>query len=315
MTSQDIETFIIKRIRDLSLKRQAGVTLYGYITGVFYSAVMDRKIAKDDNPCDYVDRKKFMKFYNKSKKTSEERVLSQEELASLVDKLNSEVRDDPQKLMPYGVRFSLLTGMRRGEICGLRWRNVFQDRMLICEAEKYNQKEGKYYLSDTKTGKERSLPITSELENFLNEMRKLQAQYGITDDFVISTGTGKLRTNSLSNYMLRLSHKLNFSVTKNIHTIRRTFNSYMRQSGTNAIMAGSIIGNSAEVNDNHYTYDICDMTTKNQLVTDIEKKMLTNCSFGSSIRMPLTTEELCYNRYSNCNTEPVGKQEKRRGFI
>ena len=83
---------------------------------------------------------------------------------------------------------------------------------------------GKYYLSDTKTGKERSLPITSELENFLNEMRKLQAQYGITDDFVISTGTGKLRTNSLSNYMLRLSHKLNFSVTKNIHTIRRTFN-------------------------------------------------------------------------------------------
>jgi hypothetical protein len=102
----------------------------------------------------------------------------------------------------------------------------------------------------------------------------------ITDDFVISTGTGKLRTNSLSNYMLRLSHKLNFSVTKNIHTIRRTFNSYMRQSGTNAIMAGSIIGNSAEVNDNHYTYDICDMTTKNQLVTDIEKKMLTNCSFG-----------------------------------
>ena len=77
----------------------------------------------------------------------------------------------------------------------------------------------------------------------------------------------------------------------------------------------SIIGNLAEVNDNHYTYDICDMTTKNQLVTDIEKKMLTNCSFGSSIRMPLTTEELCYNRYSNCNIEPVGKQEKRRRFI
>ena len=280
MTPHDIEAFMINTITTMSLKKQAGVDLFVYINGVFYSAVMDRRIPKDENPCDLVDKKRFDRFYNKEKKSHAQRVLSFSEIEKLINRLNYDVSERPTSLSPYGVRLSLLTGMRSGEICGLRWSNVTDTSIIICESEKYNQLTREYYISGTKTEKDRTMPITEGLQLFLNDMKKLQEQYGITDDFVISTSIGKLHTRNLSDYMVKASKKLGFDISKNIHSIRRTFNSYLREGGTSALLAGSIIGNTAEVNENYYTYDICDMDTKYRLVTDVENKLLANLRFA-----------------------------------
>ena len=280
MTSRDIETFMINRIKDLNLKRQAGVTLYGYINGVFYNAVMDRKIPRDAHPCDYVDKKKFKRYYNRDTTPSAQRVFSQEEINQLVKRLNYDVMERPTCLSPYGVRLALLTGMRSGEICGLRWSHIDQNSITICESEKFDQHKKRYFVSDTKTGKDRTMPITDGLRSFLNDMKVLQNKYGITEDFVISTGEGKLHTRNLSDYMIKACKKLEFGCVKNIHAIRRTFNSYLRQSGTSATIAGSIIGNSSVVNTNHYTYDVCDLGIKKKLVEDAEQCIIANYSFA-----------------------------------
>lgn len=280
MTPLDIEKFMIDTIKTMNLKRQAGVDLFGYINGVFYTAVMDRRIPKDDNPCDLVDKKRFKKYYNKDRKTQAERVVSDTEIEKLIERLNKDVTERPTCLSPYGVRLSLLTGMRSGEICGLRWCHISEDGITICESEKYNQKTKEYYMSDTKTDKDRTMPITEGLQLFLDDMKKLQEQYGMTEDFVISTGEKKLHTRNLSDYMIKASKKLGFGISKNIHAIRRTFNSYLRQDGISALLAGSIIGNTAAVNDRHYTYDICDMETKLKLVTGVENKMLAKYKFA-----------------------------------
>lgn len=280
MTSYDIESFMINTIKEKRLKRQAGIDLFGYIKGVFYTAVIDRVIPKDENPCDLVDKKRFRKYYNRDKKSIDERTLSISEIQKLVERLNKDVTERPTCLSPYGVRLALLTGMRSGEICGLRWSHISDCDILICESEKYNQKTKAYYNSDTKTEKDRTMPITKELKDFFDDMKRLQEKYGSTEDFVISVGEKKLHTRNLSDYMIKASKKLGFSVSKNIHAIRRTFNSYLRQDGTSAILAGSIIGNTAAVNDKHYTYDICDLDTKHKLVTGVEDKMLANCKFA-----------------------------------
>lgn len=280
MTSYDIESFMINTIKEKRLKRQAGIDLFGYIKGVFYTAVIDRVIPKDENPCDLVDKKRFRKYYNRDKKSIDERTLSISEIQKLVERLNKDVTERPTCLSPYGVRLALLTGMRSGEICGLRWSHISDCDILICESEKYNQRTKTYYNSDTKTEKDRTMPITKELKDFFNDMRRLQERYGSTEDFVISVGEKKLHTRNLSDYMIKASKKLGFNVSKNIHAIRRTFNSYLRQDGTSAILAGSIIGNTAAVNDKHYTYDICDLDTKHKLVTGVEDKMLANCKFA-----------------------------------
>lgn len=280
ITPFDIEIFVINKIKELNMPRQAGVDLYGYINGVFYTAVIDRRIPKDENPCELVDKKKFKKYYNKTKKPQATRTMTLEEIDKLVARLNLDVTERPTCMSPYGVRLALLTGMRSGEICGLRWRNVTDEVIDVCESEKFNQRDKYYYISDTKTEKNRTIPITEGLRSFLNDMRELQKKYGIEDDFVISTASGKLHTRNLSDYMIKASKKLGFGVSKNIHTIRRTFNSYLRQGGTSAIVAGSIIGNTADVNNNHYTYDICDNETKLKLVDEVEDKMLANVKFA-----------------------------------
>ena len=280
MTSYDIESFMINTIKEKRLKRQAGIDLFGYIKGVFYTAVIDRVIPKDENPCDLVDKKRFRKYYNRDKKSINERTLSISEIQKLVERLNKDVTERPTCLSPYGVRLALLTGMRSGEICGLRWSHISDCDILICESEKYNQRTKTYYNSDTKTEKDRTMPITKELKDFFDDMKKLQERYGSTEDFVISVGKKKLHTRNLSDYMIKASKKLGFNVSKNIHAIRRTFNSYLRQDGTSAILAGSIIGNTAAVNDKHYTYDICDLDTKHKLVAGVENKMLANCKFA-----------------------------------
>lgn len=280
MTSYDIESFMINTIKEKRLKRQAGIDLFGYIKGVFYTAVIDRVIPKDENPCDLVDKKRFRKYYNRDKKSIDARTLSISEIQKLVERLNKDVTERPTCLSPYGVRLALLTGMRSGEVCGLRWSHISDCDILICESEKYNQKTKAYYNSDTKTEKDRTMPITKELKDFFDDMKRLQEKYGSTEDFVISVGEKKLHTRNLSDYMIKASKKLGFSVSKNIHAIRRTFNSYLRQDGTSAILAGSIIGNTAAVNDKHYTYDICDLDTKHKLVTGVEDKMLANCKFA-----------------------------------
>ena len=280
MTSKDIEVFVIDRIKTLNLKRQAAVDFYGYISGVFYTAVVDRKISKYENPCDYVDKKKFKRYYNRSSKRRDQRVMTIEEIQKLVERMNYDISERPTCLSPYGVRLALLTGMRSGEICGLRWCSVYDDCVEICEAEKYVQHDKTYIMSDTKTSKERTMPMTDELRAFFDDMRKFQEKYGCMDDFVISTATDKLHGRRLSDYMIKASKKLGFNSTKTVHTIRRTFNSFMRSEGTSAFIAGSIIGNSAEVNTNHYSYDVCEMEEKKGLVSGVEKKMLANVKFA-----------------------------------
>ena len=70
------------------------------------------------------------------------------------------------------------------------------------------------------------------------------------------------------------SRQLGFKNSKSIHSIRRTLNSYLREDGASAAIAGSVIGNTPEVNDNHYTYDVGDMLSKQRLVESATSKIL-----------------------------------------
>lgn len=278
ITPKDIEIFMIDKIRSFNLKRQGGVTLYGYIDGVFYNAVMDRIVPVNDNPCLHVDKKKFNKYYNKSTKSNSQRTMSPNNISDLINTLHEDINNNEEFLPPYGVMLSLLTGMRSGEICGLRWSNVFDNYIHICEAECYNSMTKEYFQASTKTGKDRDIPITDELHQFFLYMKEFQSSHGMFDDFVISKNGEKLRTRRLSDYMIKRSKKLGFECSKNIHTIRRTFNSCMREDGVSALTAGSIIGNTVQVNDSHYTYDLQDLQQKSSLVTNAENKILAgNC--------------------------------------
>ena len=67
---------------------------------------------------------------------------------------------------------ALLTGMRRGEVCGLRWQDVtLGERPTIHVCRSVGIRSGGTYLKQTKTGVERDVPVVDELARRLRARR------------------------------------------------------------------------------------------------------------------------------------------------
>ena len=78
--------------------------------------------------------------------------------------INRLLMECPSHLKPI-VEMALLTGMRRGELLGLKWEQI---------------RNGFIYLSETKSGKARQIPINDRLAQVLKDMRKknqLKSEY------------------------------------------------------------------------------------------------------------------------------------------
>lgn len=95
------------------------------------------------------------------------------ELARLMEDLDApRPRERPQTVM--GMRLAVHTGMRRGEICGLRWRDVDLDggTLAVREAVGIDGADGSTYLKAPKTdGSRRDIPLTPELAGWLASWR------------------------------------------------------------------------------------------------------------------------------------------------
>ena len=74
------------------------------------------------------------------------------------------------------VVLALTTGMRRGEICGLRWSDVDLEAgaLTVNHALAKSKKGGGYYLKCPKTGEARTIPLPARTLALLREVRKDQ---------------------------------------------------------------------------------------------------------------------------------------------
>ena len=275
ITEEDITIFIISKIKELDLKERAGKTLWGYISGVFRSARINRRI--EDDPCQYVDTKSFFKFYNKELKPIERRVLNDTEIDILMKRIRLDHEEKPWYMPSYAVELSIYTGMRAGELSGLEWKNVFVDKkyIMISKSEKYDRIKKEYYLSSTKTGKSRMFPISDEIMKLFNRIREVQREYGSYGDFVFSTSNGQVHGKTISDCMRNKCIQIGMEQTKGIHAIRRTVNSKMRCAGVSSTVAASLLGHTEEVNNLNYTYDVTGMEYKMEVVENINKEMTT----------------------------------------
>jgi integrase len=105
------------------------------------------------NPCQKVRRLK-----NNRKKIT---ILTDEEVKKLFPDNYKSIWGD--KLIPYAVcRLASLTGMRIGEILGLRGEYVFDNHILVC-----GQHGEKGYFPFTKTKENRSIPLIPEMIAFM----------------------------------------------------------------------------------------------------------------------------------------------------
>lgn len=272
ITEEQIVPFIISNIKKCNLKEKAGKALFGYISGVFHSAVINKKVK--ENPYLYIDKRIFAKFYNRVVTSTEKRIINNTEVKELLDIIKKDHMNKPEYIPSYAVELAMFTGMRAGELEGLQWDRILYDKRIIIidQSEKYDRTTKKYYISSTKTNKIRYFSLTDVLIDFFKNLRRVQREYGYITKFVFSNEDGRVHGRVISNCMRNKCIQIGIDV-KSISAIRRTVNSKMKCMGVSSAVALSIMGHTEEVNESNYTYDITGMDYKLDIVSKINEEI------------------------------------------
>lgn len=265
ITSEQIDLFIIKRTKELKLRKKAMKAMYGYIQSVFLSARVNRIIS--ENPCDFVNKVNFyFKYCQVDVYNAEKRIISKEQMKLLKEQFERDYAYKPQYIPTYAVEFASLTGMRVGEIAALTWENVKDNIIIVDKEEIYERSTNKFYVADyTKNRKPRIIPMTEEIKRHLERVRYVEESLGYIGKYVFSDRNGRVSKRRISECARNKSVQTGIDV-KSIHSYRRTINSAMKVQGASSVVASSILGNTEAVNDNYYTYDITDVEYKKTIL-------------------------------------------------
>lgn len=269
ITDTDIGEFILRLLNRKNIPYRALKSMFGYMNGTFEKCIMDKVIKKDENPCDLIDLPIYKKHCVEARpKTAEERTVSDEEKRMMLGKFYSD-----QSVAKFAVELAIYTGMRVGELSGLRWEDInFEKRIInIRHSERFDRETGTYYIASTKTGKERVFPLTDEIKDVLQRTKKFELKNGFLGDFVFTDEKGRVHAKTISDCAKIATKTKEFKSAKSVHALRRTLNSNMRCSGVPATVAAGLLGHSEKVNEENYTYDVTDMKTKYEIISQAGK--------------------------------------------
>jgi integrase len=272
INEEDVKALVISNIKKYNLREKAGKALFGYINGVFHSAKINRKIT--ENPCEFIDKRIFYKFYDNTVVPAEKRVLSEYEESELLNFIKKQYEEKPNYIPLYAVELALYTGMRVGELAALRWDRILYDKKIIVidSSEKYDYIKKKYYIDTTKTHKIRYFPLTPVIIEFLKKIKQIEIEYGYLTEFVFSNEEGRVHSRVISKCMRSKSKQAGLD-TKSISSIRRTVNSKMKCMGVPTTVAASMFGHSERVNNDNYSYDITNAEYKMEIVSKMNDQV------------------------------------------
>ncbi len=128
---------------------------------IFGDAVKWKKLRS--NPCEGVSPPRKNKF--------RATILTPDQLNKVLDYL----RDSPIYI---SILLSLLTGMRRGETCGLHWSDIdFNKKVIFIKYSMHREKGKGVEEGDTKSGKDKIVPMSKLLIKELQAHQELQAKW------------------------------------------------------------------------------------------------------------------------------------------
>jgi integrase len=165
-------------------------------------------------------------------------------------------------------KLAALTGMRHGELLGLRGEFVFDTEIKVCA--QYNH----FGYTDTKNHKERTVPITRELHDDLQTLIKINGQ-----SFLFSTDGGNKpigRDEVAANYNAALE-KIGISKDDRkargltIHSWRHFFNTRMVMDNINKEKVRAVTGHLSDEMTGYYTHVGSDDLTE---VRSLQEKLL-----------------------------------------
>ena len=148
------------------------------------------------------------------------------------------------------VELALTTGMRRGEICGLRWLDIGEQEVTVNRSISLDS--GRPYEKDPKTeGSRRTIPLTKRLYEVLRtiekDRRNVAGNLGVPfgDPYVLGTpdpGSRPYHPTQLTRDFHAFCKMNGFDLT--FHDLRHTFATMMIAAGTDVRTVASYLGHS-----------------------------------------------------------------------
>ena len=245
------------------------------------------------NPCDYCRPPKLQrKTVNALSRDERTRML---ELA---------IQAEPSPLA-LAIEIALTTGMRRGEVCGLRWSDLGEDGTLTINRA-VSLDSGTVYVKEPKTqGSRRTIPLTQHLFTSLSTMRDdflhMMEHLGIrnADTYILGRQEPDARPyhpTRLTREFTSFSRMNGFDCT--FHDLRHTFATMMIAGGTDVRTVASYLGHS-NVAMTLNTYAEVDPDTKRAAVGRIEESFdldltstVNNRKENTSLKLEFTIEQL-----------------------
>ena len=152
------------------------------------------------------------------------------------------------------VILSILTGMRRGETCGLRWQDIdFVNRSIrVQHALKRKKGEG-LIMEDTKTGKDRMVPVSAlllyDLEQQLAWIKDCKETYSetyIDSDYVVCWTTGlPVDPDYVTKKYNKILNKLKLPLDTRFHDLRHAHATMMLEDGADLKDISDELGHSS----------------------------------------------------------------------
>ena len=271
LNEEDIKVFLCSTIKRKTLNKKAAKTLFGYINNVVKSARVNKIIV--DNPMEFLEAKQFYKYCTEVKKPIEKKIVSDKEMHLLYEQFNRDYQEQPEYIPTYAVEFATLTGFRVAEISALKWDSITDEYIIVDKSEKYNRKTKEYYIGKTKNQKERIFPLTTEIKDLLNRVKKAEMKSGYICEWVFANENGRIHAPIISSCTKNKCRQVGIT-EKGIHAYRKTVNSKMRCNGVSSVVAASLLGHSQEVNEEYYTFDVASLEDKIKVVSTMNKQML-----------------------------------------
>ena len=270
ITKEDVKLFICRTAKGQRLCKKACKTLFSYMRRTFESAVINKVIS--ESPMMGLAAKDFYKYCTEKRKPAAARLISDEDMKKLYEQFHEDYRKRPEYIPTYAVEFASLTGMRVGEIAALTWDCIKDSYIVVKQSEKYNRRTREYYIDTTKNEKVRLFPLTEEIKELLNRVKKAEIQNGFICEWVFANKDGRVNAPQISSCAKNKCRQLGIN-EKGIHAYRRTVNSKMRCAGVPATVAAALLGHSEAVNNKYYTFDVTDMDEKMRIVENVNRKM------------------------------------------
>lgn len=177
------------------------------------------------------------------------------------------------------IEIALATGMRRGEICALRWSDLDEEGVIHVNRA-FGEAGGTFYLKSAKTeSSAREIPLAADTLTLLLEYKKwlkgkardLGVAFG--DPYIVGkTGLGDAPYNptALTKEFSTFAKMNRFDCT--FHDLRHTFATFMVAAGTDIATVASYLGH-ANVAVTLNTYATVDPEAKRAAVAKIEENL------------------------------------------